>query len=141
MLLSNIYKLSYDFLLLYRSATYILSVNQSYDDILKLMHTFRLFRNHLLKALARASVEIFNCVKQSLTESLENPHYLFSHHDIASIANGVFLYSVRTRHLERRSGEGRREQVSTSANHCIPNVKLAGLSFVEDNRYELHSDN
>ena len=49
---------------------------------------------------------MYNKIKEKFIASPTNPQYVFSHHDLARIAKGVFIYSPKSRLRARKSGHG-----------------------------------
>eukprot|EP00795_Rhopilema_esculentum_P014239 gene14239-5264_t len=91
----------------------------------------------LAKALSRSSVDIFCKIKESFTPSPTNPHFVFSHHDLARIAKGVFIYSPKSRLKARKTEKGLLDRAHSGVNQSLPDLKTADRAIQPDTSLSL----
>eukprot|EP00794_Sanderia_malayensis_P003656 gene3656-4173_t len=84
------------------------------------------------KALAFASVDIYNRVKRHLISSPSHPHFVFSQHDLARISKGVFIYSPKSRVKPNASGLSSTSRVHLSTMESMPEIPAATMHHVQD---------
>ena len=88
--------------------------------------------------MAHASVDIFDHVKNNFKESSANPQYLFSHHDLACIAKGIFLFSPRSKSAEKRP-EKCLEDPLAIAKESMPSFSSSDCNSSQGNRFDIPS--
>ena len=74
---------------------------------------------------------MYNKIKEKFIASPTNPQYVFSHHDLARIAKGVFIYSPKSRLRAKKSGhrfpKGDLTVIQSMPDLQIKNSMTAGL--------------
>lgn len=66
---------------------------------------------------------MYTKIKEKFSATPTNPQYVFSHHDLARIAKGVFIYSPKSRLRARKSGHGFAKG-DLSVNQSMPDLQI-----------------
>ena len=91
---------------------------------------------------------LFETISQELRPTPVNPHYIFTHHDVARVLQGMMLFSSRTKNRSRPKIRHKKRVITTTVQNTeeVPVLNDQSLSYhdigskMDEKENDLHQD-